>query len=283
VKLASFEPGLLRIDRALRNDELSVVERALDALNRFETDQHLFLIAKVNYAELVALADGIRNQLEQRGAVGREGALQIRFELNRRLLNYLASVRSFLDQTQSTLSRRYGNKSAEFASFKASASHEFDTYFHYRFADQLRNYVQHYGFGIDSIRTSVETDVAGSHHATLELAFNRDALLSSGFDWKPVVRNELANGPAEIEVLGLMEQLDGSIGRLGNKRIEIESADALWALRIIQPYIDEIARSGNGTPFLVADDFTQNDGGPMIEFPMTVINGLKASIRQQDV
>ena len=140
---------------------------ALEAIQRFESDQHLFLIAKANYADLTSAVGGFRQQLEERGAAGQDGAMLIRFDLNRRLLNYLASVRCFLDQTVSVLSRRYGKTSEPYNAFRRATNAEYDTHFHYRFADDLRNYVQHYGFGIDHISASVEIDEAGNRSASL--------------------------------------------------------------------------------------------------------------------
>ena len=111
------------------------------------------------------------------------------------------------------------------------------------------------------------------------MQFNRDALLHSGWDWNARVRAELAASQPEIEVLGLMSGLDGSMIRLGSVRIEIESPHAIGALRVLQPYIDEAARIGEGIPHLIADDFTKNDGGTLDPFPMKTIMAIKASLR----
>jgi hypothetical protein len=277
VKLAVFAPGLLRIDRRLSDDEWNEIDGALTAIQRFGNDQHLFLIAKANYIELTGSIDNLRQQIQQRG-LGKQGINVVRLELNRRLLNFLASVRSFHDQTLATLSRRYGEHSDQLEAFKRATHVEYDNHFSYRFSDQLRNYVQHYGFGIDHIQATSGIDDVGNRHSTLELDFGRDALLQSGFEWKPIVRDELALGEAQIDVLPMMAELDEALTRLGAKRIEIESPSALNALRTLDPYIAECQRIGEGIPYAIADDFTQNSGGVLVEFPMQTITMLKASL-----
>lgn len=264
--------------RRLSDAESSEIEAWINDLHRFETDQQALLIVRANFLELQSEVQSARDFVAPGFSPGRENVMRIRLQLNRRVANYLASVRSFLDQTAHALSDRYGDRSAELLAFVQATNVEYDTHASYRFADQLRNYTQHYGFGLDRIRTSATLQDDGTKVGSIELFFDRDALLGSGFGWKEIVRTDLEAGPAQIDVLPMMAQLDESITRLQVKRIELESPRALDALRKLLPIIDEVTRSGPGIPMLFEHDLQNTGSANVKDFPLQTIERIRAAI-----
>jgi hypothetical protein len=277
--------NLYRIDgstyfdvRRLTAAELAEIEASMDELHRFDTDQQALLIVRANFFELEAEVEAARELVAPGYSPGTEGLMRIRLQLNRRIGNYLAAVRSFLDQTAHTLSDRYGDDSAEVRAFEEATNVEYDAHAHYRFADQLRNYTQHYGFGLDHIKTSASRQDDGTKVGSIELFFYRDALLASGYRWKAIVSADLTAGPAQIDVLPVMAQLNDSVTHLAVKRIELESPKAMDALRKLLPIIGEVAKDGPGIPMLFEHDLRNTGSINMKEFPIQTIERIRAAI-----
>lgn len=72
-------------------------------------------------------------------------------EINRHVLNYLASLNTFLDQSRKFLSKRFGKDSKEYERFEEQTNQLFDTHFSYRFFQKLRNFTVHCGFSLCGI------------------------------------------------------------------------------------------------------------------------------------
>jgi hypothetical protein len=265
--------------RRLSAAESAEIESWLSDVHRFKTDQQAFLIARANFLDLESEIFSVRSLVAEGRSLGSERLIAIRLQLNRRVANYLSSVRSYLDQTVHTLSERYGNPSAELTLFEQATNDEYGANADYRFTDQLRNYTQHYGFGLDHIRASSDRKPDGTAVGVIELCFERDALLSSGFRWKTKVRDDMTAGPPQIDVLTMTSGLNDSITRLGAKRIEIESPKMLESLRKLQLVISEVAADGPGLPALFEHNLGTGSGLiNLIEFPMETIGRILAAI-----
>src|SRR6476646_1442100 len=66
-------------------------------------------------------------------------------------VNWLSAMRMFLDHQETDLTRRFGKLSPEFVAFKTATSAAYDSEVGYRFAYQLRNYVQHCGLPLGHV------------------------------------------------------------------------------------------------------------------------------------
>ncbi len=71
---------------------------------------------------------------------------------NRRMINLLSAGKLFLDHSLHHLSSIYGNDSKELEEIKKHRSEQYDNHLGYRVVEALRNYVQHRGFPIQSIK-----------------------------------------------------------------------------------------------------------------------------------
>jgi len=76
-----------------------------------------------------------------------------RSHMNRRLSNFLSSVRAYLDRLE-RFSKRKEDKQLLVDPIKSARSQAYDNNLSYRFLEGLRNHTQHYGHGIRSLTFS---------------------------------------------------------------------------------------------------------------------------------
>lgn len=114
-------------------------------------------------------------------------------DLNRCLMNLLASARSYLDHTETDLKRRFGESDERYQRFRHLTNRLYDSYFAYRFLYRFRNFVQHCGLPLDSF--SYESC---STKRSLICTVSRERLLA-GFDWG-ALRPEIESLPEKVEL-----------------------------------------------------------------------------------
>lgn len=189
--------GLTYVD--VTNEEWSSAESAIEKFAQFKDDLRLFSIVSGNYREYTeALQDFDQYDAHQlkMGLITRD----ISLEINRLVLNLLASMRMYIDHVETTISRRHGKESPQFAAFKRVAGEVYDREFAYRFISQLRNYAQHCGLPIDIFEVSSALQPDGTVRVQLEFGTHRDAILQRFTKLKPALRPEVEGQPEIIEV-----------------------------------------------------------------------------------
>ncbi len=130
------------------------------------------------------------------------------------IINWLASFRLYLDYAETSLKRQFGRDSSQYLSFKGRTTDAYDNHRGYRFIYKFRNYVQHCGPPIASLRVSRSEQRATNPFVKQAAVFllDRDELLHSYDEWGPVRKDLLAMEPEfELRPLGQesMEQLRG--------------------------------------------------------------------------
>jgi hypothetical protein len=169
--------------------------------------------------------------------------------LRSRFLNWLLSVKAFLDLTQAQLTRRYGAGSDELTRFEQATKSEYDSHFSYRFIYKLRNFAQHSAFPPLEGRVRVEVDDETDESVRwLELYLDRDKLLDQWSEWTSL-KEELQLLPAEIPVDEHMESAMDSITKIAAIVREIDYPALKEAGAIVNALWDE-ATVQAGTPFI---------------------------------
>lgn len=194
-------------------DEREKFRAAVRTMFEREREEHLFQIFLANMGDFMRLLSGVTDGL-RRNKISRGDLAGIQREADRRVLNVLTSMRTFLDHWETKLKRRYGKESPEVEQFKAACAHEYDTRFGYRFAYKLRNFAQHCGLPVGAIRLVSRSRVylldplGGPSRRMLApsrerdeavLLFRRKELLTQ-FDGWGVVHRELEARRADISV-----------------------------------------------------------------------------------
>lgn len=135
-------------------------------------------------------------------------------KVERLVLELMSAFRAFLDHSETYLKRRYGKESKNFAIFKAATSKEYDNVFAYRFIYELRHYIQHCDFPDISIEG--KNLISGNNEYSLLV---KKTPLLTGFDWKPVIRQDLLKLPVQFDILPLLNDLIQSVQRLNTTSI----------------------------------------------------------------
>lgn len=159
-------------------------------------------------------------------------------DINRVLLNFLASVRMYLDHTETYIKRRYGDNSPNWMNYKDACSKAYDEIFSYRFLSQLRNYAQHCGLPVNyfHVKSGRTPERIGEASPELIFGLERDFALRD-FKWKKL-HQELAQKTDVIEVDEHVHILMESIRQIN----QVFAEDELAYLRPKAAYVDELAK-----------------------------------------
>ena len=93
---------------------------------------------------------------------------------------FLSNFSSFIDYWEKRISKDFGKNSDQSKTFKNSTHNMYDNVYAYRFACELRNYIEHYE--IPKIKTSSRLD--NENKIVHSLTLNCIDLLNSSFKWK---------------------------------------------------------------------------------------------------
>jgi hypothetical protein len=211
-------------------------------------------------------------------SVKREDYNDVYLNVNRLLLNYLSSVRTFIDHADTFFKRKFGGESKEYIEFKKILSAFYDNSFAYRFFYKLRNYTQHVGLPVHTIDFKTDFNHENkSVKGSLKISFNRDKLLTD-FDGWGKIRKELETQENEFDIVPLLYEMTHNIKEI-ERNIELVLKEGL--VRSVE-YIDRLIghlRNDTGEVF-VAYNITTKDNGELgnyttVMIPFDTINFLR--------
>lgn len=161
----------------LTKDEFDTINNQIKIINLHYLIEDSFLIVKGNYEELIDFINKEYQELEESNL---ETFMNVKFlkanrvEINRRILNYLSSTRTFIDHLLRILKKL--NLHERFNDFLRKI---YDDNFSYRFYYKLRNYSQHISLPL----TWFSVDVSNLKTRKLIFAFDIKHLLSDYDSW----------------------------------------------------------------------------------------------------
>ena len=208
--------------RALSDDELEAYRAAVHLIGSITAAHNLLQASVSNYNELVDDFNRLKKMSPEDGETAGLGEHFSR-ELNRRLANYLSSMRLFLDYSECRMKRTYGKASEEATLFKAATHREYDAQFGYRFASGLRNYSQHFGMPVGEITGITRLNDSGEPEHVCVVQFDvRELLANSAGSWGSVARRELESGPDFIDVADVIRHVPACLDRIWRATIEVD-------------------------------------------------------------
>jgi hypothetical protein len=167
-------------------------------------------IAELSYREIYTSIDWVNRRLPSMHETHLSGVpliYDVQVLMLHRVMAFLSSCRSFLDHTETALSRLHGKPSSKLEAFKGHTRRLFDTNFSYRFLDGLRNMSQHVTLPISACRIIMQrADNTGEASYGVSLIMDRAKLLEAWSNWKSVVKRELEQQPAEFDLLPLLDE-----------------------------------------------------------------------------
>lgn len=236
------------------------IEVSLNLVSEFQYYKRLKEFVALNFKEIIAFLDSSPKKIKEVkfsvDYIKNSDVEFVKIELNRLLMNYLSSIRTYLDHSETKLKKRYGKSSSEFDNFKKCTSKFYDNKFAYRFIYKLRNYAQHIELPISII--GYETQRALNSQKIKRILtpyFDREELLGKYTDWG-VVKDDLLKEKRTFPLLPIIEQMTDSILQIAQVVEEDIRKSFSSPLKEVLRLIED-KNSAKGVIFL-ARDITKN-------------------------
>jgi hypothetical protein len=189
--------------RQVAGGEFDNVTKAIGSVYEFVAHQSLYALCTKNFEELVASWAQVEERYRaSSGEFSEVIGLEISKELNRRLLNYLATFRTFIDHWRTTLRRqaKSGGSASHLATFEGKLQRFLSHCFEFQFFWDYRNYVQHVGLpGLEvSLTTAMTSGVTPGVLRFGSVGIDRDSLLKT-YHWK-WAQKSLPSQPRRIDL-----------------------------------------------------------------------------------
>lgn len=226
-KLTVFDGHSLVDVRELNDSEAEVYRKASKCLLNFWADQKLFQVVSLNYNDFVDYYKHCSEKCKEGEPHNWILMDEWFLNFNRHLLNYLSSVRTFLDHSEKNIHDRHGHSSPTLVRFEEACHNAYDNHFAYRFLYELRNYAQHCGLPIGGIKIG----------EVLEVFFDRDVLLGRYKKWKNI-ESELKQCKPRFEVAPLLNEMMDCLYRILFSKEDgwpdlIQSAEFINTLQVV--------------------------------------------------
>jgi hypothetical protein len=228
--------------RMLTAEEYMQCSDAATQLAKFRAARQIIKITYMNAREFEESIKEIEKVYSSEAGVTREWITDLAIRLNQRILNFLSSMRTYLDHMETRLNRSYGNESKQFTEFKAATAKEFDDHFAYRFISKLRNYTQHCGMPLGKIaglsRLPTPNPDEAAHHS-LDFFFMKSELLKNFSGWGKV-KPELEELPDEFPLRDYIGEVVESLRRIEDIVTCNDKRSLLPSIKVLQGFLDEI-------------------------------------------
>ncbi|OWK35215.1 hypothetical protein [Fimbriiglobus ruber] len=229
--------------RMLTPEEFASYNDAADQLAKFRAARQVIEIAYLNAKEFEKSIKDIEQSYSSEAGVTREWVARLAIWLNQRVLNFLSSMRTYLDHTETRLKRIYGDNSTQVADFKDATAKEYDGHFSYRFIYKLRNYTQHCGMPLGKISglsklATPNPDEAIQH--SLDFFFMKSELLNNFSSWGKDVKPDLEALPDEFPLRGYIGSVVDSLRRIEEVVTRNDKAAMQPAVKVLQAFLNEI-------------------------------------------
>jgi hypothetical protein len=240
----SYELGILEEKgistiKKLSKEEYREYKTAAERLFDFSRDQQLYAIVSFNFDDFKELikkyAEDYSKNPQNINYILLENMI---LNINRHILNFLASVKCFLDHNETKIKKKFGKKSKRVSYFKEMCSEIYDVNFSYRFLTKLRNYTQHCGMPLGGLKLHSKEDPPFSNivHHSLQVNFSRDQLLEYD-SWGPQISKELQKFPPEFDVVPHIDEMMKCIKRINTSLISLDIAELYRCVDLIENII----------------------------------------------
>jgi hypothetical protein len=222
--------------------------------------------------------DGYVDEVRRGGGMGPDRLSFVALDLNRLLLNSLASFNMFLDHANIDVVRRFGDESTEHKRFTDRRRTLYDSVFAYRFCYHLRDYAVHCGMPLQTFSAEARLSAdAQAIEVSLEVGVNPDHLLER-FDWKKGIRGEIAM-LGVLDVKAILRDAIECVTNLMALKNEIIGDDVLAPLLVLESLERECAVYP-GTPHLLSSDFMAVPGASngYRQFPIVIMRSVRAGL-----
>jgi hypothetical protein len=250
-------PATINMHQELTEAEWTQLNEAAGAIEQLASPFHYRLV-ELNFKQLQDLHQYVSITI----SLGREFAAANRQKLVGSVMgatvNWLTSMRMFLDHEETQLKRKYGESSSEFAAFKVATRQAYDGVVGYRFAYEFRNYAQHCGLPLNHLVIMAPAVPQTHLKQDTKLLLDRDNLLAEFNNWKRVKKDLQAMEP-RFEMLPLLEGAMSGIRAINRACTEIDLDKALASAPVLASALDRL-KDLAGEPMLIRYRGTPQSG-----------------------
>ncbi len=255
------EPPSVKLLVDITASEYEAIVEALSTIAMLSTSFDYKLVER-NFVDLESLHQFVTITM----SLGRQFATPDHRQLGEAVMgsvvNWLTSMRLFLDHTETDLKRRFGKTSEEAQRFKTATSLAFDTNLGYRFLYRFRNYVQHCGLPLSHIDVSRPDPGSGTRaKQSVTLLLDRDALLTSYKEWG-IVKSDLEAMSPRFPLLPLVAEAMEGLRNVYRELLDIRLSDALNHCMVLERAlgrIEDTGASGHPAVFRYKGDFRRGN------------------------
>lgn len=195
---------------SITREQYEALLNSISDLHHFENNKRLFEIAFQNKNEFVeTLNRDIKEMIKSSLSISGDKKTYYKNHLNfnRLFLNYLSSIKTFIDHNETNIKRRYGKTSDEANEFTKMTNHYFDNSFAYRFFSKLRNYAQHCGMPLQEFSISVTRTDENGYIGSSEIGFSPKDLLEKFDDWGRIVKVDLEKRVSNFPLAPMIDEM----------------------------------------------------------------------------
>lgn len=243
----------LYIGRPLTNNEFQSFQDAQLFLGRHASSQQLIELVRRNFGAYSETMERIEKEYEADHSLNWNRVTDMVIEANRHILNFLTSMKTFLDHTETRMNRNFGKESDRFKAYKAAEHAAFDTHFPYRFVSKLRNYAQHCGMPLGWINAKSDlTDPStGKVKHSIDFNFSRDDLLKNFKEWSRHVEPELREMPEHFPITPHMAKTAECLADINSAVLAQDENELRQHMGVVEVFLAELGKQ-DGMPCIVA-------------------------------
>lgn len=230
IELSKHEYDKIRASKDGMSRVLDIEERLEALLGNFEEfELEVLRIANHNMIYIELTWDGMQST---------------RNLLGRRLLNFLASVRAYFDQTDRDLKHAYGRDAATCSGYEAARHAAYDRSLSFRVMEHLRNHAQHCEAVVHRLSyPSTRDQKSGVVTHTVDLSIDIDALERAGKFKKRVIDELRKSGESAVSLRDLVRDYVEEIGAIHEELRRLLAAEVEEWGALERDCIDRFVRS----------------------------------------
>lgn len=258
----------IEMEDILSIEQFEKMNIALKKISELNNNMRLLEFTQINENELnnlfrVSLGKFVNKSVSWNG-IRRDDQAELFSNVNCLFLNYLSSIRTFIDHLDVFLHRKFGKESHQYSYFKTMLTSFYDNSFAYRFFYKLRNYSQHVGLPIDTVQFSSQYNSGNDNvKGTLKIDFNRDRLLSNYDSWGPV-KKDLLSKPEKFPAPQLISEISQNLREIW-RNVELLLKDELMESSEFLILKTQHLRDDEAEIF-IAYNFKEKEDGTLLGF-----------------
>ena len=225
------------VHKKIPEQDLDELRKFNEIILEFKYYQRKVKEIELNYLDYKSKYDFYKEKLAKKNIQKSKDFDLIFIDINRVFVNFITSIRTFVEHLEKKISRKYSKNSQEYLSYKKFVGNCYDKYFSYRFFYHLRNFSIHTDYPINSFFSDYEYDEDRNiKKFEFKVEFQKSHLLKD-YDIKKKLNFDLCSYNEKFPVLPLVESILEPVSKFIPFIINLDHNYYLKAAEYIGDYI----------------------------------------------